>query len=207
MLQFLRVQTTLILATVLALCGFAVPNFLSDQTIRGWPDWAQRRITLAPELQGGTSVLLEVDRNAVREQVLASLFREVRSILHDARINLARPVIVRSGSIEVRPLKDNFEAALTKLRELSQEFNGVRAVEVTDVGGGLIRLVPTDAGVAEYEPPIIARWIAIMRARLSHLSATAELIPATVEREGANRVRVLVPTLGPEEISRRIPSE
>ena len=200
MLQFSRIQATLILATVLAICGFAVPNFVSDQTIRGC-------ITLAPELQGGTSVLLEVDRNAVREQVLTSLFREVRSILHDAHINMARPVIVRSGSIEVRPLKDNFEAALTKLRSLSQEFNGVRPVEVTDVGGGLIRLIPTDAGIAEYEPPMLARSIAIIRARLFHLSAASERIPVTIEREGANRVRVQVPTLGLEEIGRRIPVE
>jgi|SRR5262245_35615188 len=207
MVQFSRIQTTLILATVLVICGFAVPNFVSEQTIRGWPDWAQRRITLAPELQGGTSVLLEVDQNAVRKQVLTSLFREVRSILHDAHINLARPVILHSGSIEVRPLKDNFEAALSKLRELSQEFNGVRAVDVTDVGGGLIRLIPTDAGVAEYEPPMFARSIAIIRAKFSHLSAAAERIPATVEREGASRLRVRVPALGPEEISRRIPWE
>src|SRR5262245_12246815 len=198
MVQFSRIQTTLILATVLVICGFAVPNFVSEQTIRGWPDWAQRRITLAPELQGGTSVLLEVDQNAVRKQVLTSLFREVRSILHDAHINLARPVIARSGSIEVRPLKDNFEAALNQLRKLSQEFNGVRPVEVTDVGGGLIRLIPTDAGVREYEPTIVARWIA-------RLSAASEYIPMTVEREGANRLRVQVPTLAPEEISRRMP--
>lgn len=166
MRQFSRVQTALILILVLALCGFVVPNFVSDQTISNWPDWAQRRIVLAPELQGGTSVLLEVDRSAVRKQVLASLFSEVRSILHDAHINLTRPVVVRGGSIEVRPLKDNFETALTKLRKLSQEFNGVRAVEVTNVGDGLIRLMPTDAGVAEYEPPIVAQSIAIIRARL-----------------------------------------
>jgi preprotein translocase subunit SecD len=31
---------------------------------------AQPRITLAAELQGGTSMLLEVDRNDVRKQVL-----------------------------------------------------------------------------------------------------------------------------------------
>ena len=113
MRQFSRIEATLILIITLTICAFAVPNFVSEQTIRSWPHWAQRRITLAPELQGGTSVLFEVDRNAVREQVLALRFSDVRSVLHDAHINLARPVTVHSGSIEVRPLKDNFEAALT----------------------------------------------------------------------------------------------
>ena len=71
------------------ICGLSVPNFVSDETIGGWPEWAQRRITLAPELQGGTSVLLEVDRNSVRQYVLKKLFREVRDVLRDARIGLA----------------------------------------------------------------------------------------------------------------------
>jgi preprotein translocase subunit SecD len=151
MLQFTRTQTAAILVTIFVICGFAVPNLVSDETIRGWPDWAQRRITLAPELQGGTSLLLEVDRNDVREQVLASLFGEVRRVLHDARIRLANPTALRGGSIEVRPFGDDFGAALAKLRELSQPFNDIRPVEVTDAGGGLVRVTPTEAGIREYE--------------------------------------------------------
>src|SRR5215467_4133195 len=116
MLQFTRIQAAAILVTLLVICGFTVPNFVANETIGGW---AQRRITLAPELQGGTSVLLEVDRNDVREQVLASLFREVRDVLHDARI-MASHVTIRSGSVEVRPHAVDFEVALAKLRELSQ---------------------------------------------------------------------------------------
>src|SRR5436190_23938700 len=100
MLQFSRIQAASILVTVLVICGFAVPNFVSDQSIASWPDWAQQRIRLAPELQGGTSILLEVDRSDVSKRVLDSLFRDVRSILHDAHISLVRPVTVRSGSVE-----------------------------------------------------------------------------------------------------------
>ena len=80
-------------------------------------------------------MLLEVDRNDVREQVLASLFREVRDVLHDARI-MASYVTIRSGSVEVRPHAGDFEVALAKLRELWQPLNGVRSVEVTNAGGG-----------------------------------------------------------------------
>jgi preprotein translocase subunit SecD len=115
MLQFTRTQATTILATVLVICGLSVPNFVSDETIGGWPEWAQRRIALAPELKGGRSVLLEVDRNAVREYVLKKLFREVRDVLRDARIGLANPVSIRSGSVEVKPLAGKFEAALPSL--------------------------------------------------------------------------------------------
>jgi preprotein translocase subunit SecD len=195
MLQFTRTQATTILAIVLVICGLSVPNFVSDETIGGWPKWAQRRIALAPELQGGTSVLLEVDRNGLREYVLKKLFREVRDVLRDARIGLANPMAIRSGSVEVRPLAGDFKAALAKLGELSRVFNGVRPVEVTDAGGGLIRVTPTEAGVREYEPPIVDQSIGNIRARLFGVSAT-------VEREGAWRIRVQVPRLGPEVFNR-----
>lgn len=197
MLQFTRIQATAILVTVVVICGFAVPNFVSDETIRGWPDWAQRRITLAPKLQGGMSVLLEVDHNAMREHILTSLLHEVRSVLHDTRIHLVNPVAVRSGNVEVRPRASDFEAALAKLGELSQTFNGIRSVEVTDAGGGLVRLTPTEAGVREYESPRFDQSIGWIRLRLSRL-------PATIEREGIDRLRIQVPRLGPAEVFSRL---
>jgi preprotein translocase subunit SecD len=194
MLRFTRLQTAAILVTVVVLCGFAVPNFVSDETLTGWPPWAQRRIALAPELQGGMSQLFEI--NNVREYVLDSLLGEVRGVLHDARINLAYSGI-RNGSVQVRPVAHDFEAALAKLRELSRPFNGVRTVEVTDAGGGLISVAPTEAAVREYEPPIVDDAIRTIRARLF-------LVPATVEREGANRLRVQVPGLEPAEVYSRV---
>lgn len=193
MLYFTRIQATAILVTVLVICGLLVPNFVSDKTIAGWPQWAQRRMTLVPELQGGTSLLLEVDRDHVRGYVLKNLYHEVRDILRDARISLARPIAIRSGSVEIRPF--DFEAALARLGELARAYNGVRSVEVTDAGGGLIRVTPTEAGIAEYEPPVSNGSIRTIRARLSG-------VPATVEREGAWRIRVQVPRQGPDVLTR-----
>lgn len=183
MLQFTRTQTTALLVAVLLICGLSVPSFLSNETIAGWPKWAQRRITLAPELQGGRSLLLEVDKNSVREHVLKNLFQDVRNILRDARIGSANSLVV--GSVEVRPVASQFGAALAKLGELSKAFNGVRAAEVTDAGGGLIRVIPTEASIQEYEQPVTNRRIDDIRARLFG-------VPANVEREGPWRVRVQV---------------
>jgi preprotein translocase subunit SecD len=134
----------------------------------------------------------------VRELVLSSLLREVRDVLHDAHVSLANPVTVGTGSVEVRPLVEDFGATLAKLRELSRPFNGVRPVEVTDEGGGLIRVTPTEATVREYEPPIVDQSIVNIRARLFGV------VRAIVEREGPNRIRVQVPRLRPEEIFNRV---
>jgi hypothetical protein len=78
-------------------------------------------------------MLLEVDRNAVREQVLA-LFREVRSILHDAHINSTRPVECAAAASKSGRSK-KISSCFTTLRKLSQEPNGVRSTDVVDVGG------------------------------------------------------------------------
>jgi preprotein translocase subunit SecD len=197
MLHFTRTQTTTILVTVLVICGLSIPNFVSNETIADWPKWTQRRIRLAPELQGGTSVVLEVNQTHVREFVLNNLFHDVRNVLRDARIGSASPLAIRGGSVEVRPLAGDFGAALARLGELSRAFNGVRAAEVTDAGGGLIRVIPTEASIQEYEQPITNRSVGDIRARLFG-------VPANVEREGPWRVRVQVPRLGPEVFSRLI---
>ncbi|MES2196416.1 MAG: hypothetical protein V4517_18500 [Pseudomonadota bacterium] len=194
MLQFTRTQTAAILIAVFIVCGLSIPNFVSNETIAGWPKWTQRRIALAPELQGGTSMLLEVDRSYVREHVLTEMLHETRKILRDARINMASPLVIRSGSIEVRPHAGEFGAALARLDELSRAFNGVRAADVTDAGGGLIRVIPTEASIREYERPTTKGRVEDIRARLFDF-------PANVEREGPWRVRVQVPGPGPAELN------
>ena len=195
--QFTRTGTTTILVAVLVICGLSIPNFVSDETIAGWPKWTQGRITLAPELQGGTSILLEVDRTRVREFILKDLLLDVRNVLRDNGIRSASPLAIRSDSVEVRPLAGDFEAALAKLNELSKAFNGVRTAEVTDARGGLIRVTPTEASIQEHEQPITNRSVGDVGARLIG-------IRANVRREGPWRVRVQVPSLGPEELTRSI---
>ena len=61
MLFFTRWKAAAILLTALVVCLFAVPNFFSESTVRSWPSWAQRHIVLGLDLQGGSSLLLEVD--------------------------------------------------------------------------------------------------------------------------------------------------
>jgi preprotein translocase subunit SecD len=189
MLEFSRAKAAAILLTVLVICSFLVPNFLPDETVRSWPAWAQRRLVLGPDVQGGTSLQFEVDRNDLRAQVLTLLRREVRSALHEARIDLARPVALHGGSIEVRPLEASFQAGLAKLRELSQTFNGVRPVDVADAGGGLIRVTPTDAALAEREQQIVNQSISIIQKRMSELA----LVGGAVWQEGAGRIALQMP--------------
>src|SRR5712664_2614685 len=109
MLYFARWKAVAILLTAFVVCAMAVPNFISPDTVKKWPAWAQRYVVLGLDLQGGSHILLEVDVN------------EVRKVLRDAKIAWANPPVVRGGSIEVRLREGpDYQNALSKLRELAQ---------------------------------------------------------------------------------------
>jgi preprotein translocase subunit SecD len=185
-------KTAAILLTVLVACGFTVPNFFSEETVKNWPAWAQRRLVFGPDLQGGTSAVLEIDQRDVRMRLLKSLQREAGRMLHDARISLVNLPVVRGDGIEVRLHEGDFQAGFAELRELSQPFNGVRSVDVVDAGDGLVRLTPTDAAMRERTRQTIDWSITIIENRVNEVG----VVGSTVQRQGTDRILVLAPGLG-----------
>src|SRR5438093_11212754 len=106
MLQFTRWKIIAILASVVAGILLALPNvlppamqkFLAERTIA-------RPMTLGLDLQGGSNVLLEIDRNDLINKLLEQLPSDIRGALRQARI--AYKGINRSGnSVTVRLSND-----------------------------------------------------------------------------------------------------
>ncbi len=199
MLYFSRTKAAAILLTALVICSFMIPNFFPEQVVKTWPAWAQRRLVLGLDLQGGSHILLEVDQNDIRKQRLDTLRDEVLRTLREARITWANAPAVRGNSVEVR-LREGpgFEAAYNKLRDLSQPLGGVlqgngqRTLDVFDAGGGLIRLTPSDAGMIERTRQTIDQSIPIIEKRINELG----LVEPTIQRQGTDRILVQVPGLG-----------
>src|SRR6202051_2554565 len=124
MLYFARWKAVAIVLTPLIVCAIAIPNFVSPDTLKKWPVWAQRYVVLGLDLQGGSHILLEVDSADVRKQQLEALRLDVRNTLLGAKIRWATPPIVRGNAVEVRIREgQNFQAALEKLRALSQPIS------------------------------------------------------------------------------------
>jgi preprotein translocase subunit SecD len=198
MLHFTRLKAAAILLTAVVVCGFAIPNFVSPDRVKTWPEWAQRYVVLGLDLQGGSHILLEVDVKDVREKKLDSLRDEARKVLREAKIPYA--AALRGNNVEVRIRESqDVPAALTKLRELSQPISnsfvgvtGERTVEVTDAGGGLIRLAPTEAAMRERIRQTIDQSVPIIEKRVNGLG----LVEPTIQRQGIDRVLVQVPGLG-----------
>jgi preprotein translocase subunit SecD len=196
MLFFTRWKAAGILLTALIVCLFALPNFFSEGAVRTWPSWAQRHIVLGLDLQGGSSLLLEVDTSAVRKERLQGVADDVLRILRQARIPFTGRAI-HGNSVEVRVTRDSdADNAVSKLRELSQPLSGIlgssgqRSVDIAE-NGGLITLTPSDAAIAERIRQAVDQSIQIIERRVNELG----LVEPTIQREGASRILVQVPGL------------
>jgi len=197
MLYFTRWKALAIILTALVVCLCAVPNFFPEATVKGWPTWAQRRLVLGLDLQGGSHILLEVDANAVKKDKLDQVRDDVRRALRDAKIGYTG-LAVRNDVVEVRISRDSdTQNALTKLRELSQPLGGLlgssgqRSLEVSDAGGGLIRLTVPQAAVTERIRQAVEQSIQIVERRVNQLGT----VEPSIQRQGQDRILVQVPGL------------
>src|SRR3954464_4808217 len=196
MLYFTRWKALAIILTALVVCLCAVPNFFPEATVKGWPAWAQRRLVLGLDLQGGSYLLLEVQSNYAKKENLEQLRHNGRKALREARIGYTG-LATRPDSVEVRVKESDLQNALTKLRELSQPLGGLlgssgqRSLEVSDAGGGLIRLAVPQAAITERVRQTIEQSIQIVERRVNQLGTVEPLI----QRQGADRILVQVPGL------------
>ncbi len=196
MLYFTRWKALAVILTALIVCLFAVPNFFSEATVKTWPKWAQRHIVLGLDLQGGSHILLEVDSNSVKKDKLEQVRDDVRRTLRDAKVGYTG-LAVRNETVEVRVKDTDLTNALAKLRELSQPLGGIlgssgqRSVEVSDAGGGLIRLTVPPAAITERIRQSVEQSIQIVERRINELGTVEPLI----QRQGVDRILVQVPGL------------
>ncbi len=197
MLYFTRWKVVAILCTVFAVCMFAFPNFLPTKMVDSWPKWAQRRIVLGLDLQGGSHILLEVDTKAVRKDMLNVLRDDVRRVLREARIGYTG-LVVRGNSVEVRiRAGQNSSQAQEKLQTLSQPLGGIlsatghRNVDIASEPNNLYRLTLTDPAILERVRQAVDQSIEIISKRINQLGTVEPLI----QREGNDRVLVQVPGL------------
>ncbi len=197
MLYISKWKQVAILLTAFIFCLFAVPNFFPESMVQRWPKWAQRHIVLGLDLQGGSHILLEVDAAAVRKERLEQLRDEVRRVLRDARVGLQGAAVVRGNSVEVRIRETDLEQGLGKLRDLAQPVGGLlgttgqRSVDIVSVGGGLVRLTPTEPALVERIRQAVEQSIQIVDRRVNELGTVEPLI----QRQGVDRILVQVPGL------------
>jgi protein-export membrane protein SecD len=207
MLYFTRWKIIAILASVVAGIALALPNVLpagmqkvlAEHTIA-------RPMTLGLDLQGGSNVLLEIDRNDLINKLLEQLPSDIRGALRQARI--AYKGINRSGNgVTVRLSND---ADMDKAREILNNLNppldqGLfstgATVRLYDVSQQDLQFTFTlaDQGIDFRIRRAIQQSLKIVENRINALGTTEP----TIQQQGSNRIIVQVPGVqDPEQVKR-----
>jgi preprotein translocase subunit SecD len=185
MLFFSRPATTAILAIPLVVCLAAVPNLLPKSVFDSLPAWAQNKITLGWELQGGTRIQLRVDEDDMRKRVLLALQGDVHKVLREARVGFTRRPVIRNNGVEVPFHERDLQRGLATLSEFAQPFDEVAMVSDND----LVRLEPTDEWIKERIRQSRGAAVDFIAQRLTNWGVQH----FSIEHRGSDRVLVEFP--------------
>ena len=199
MLYFSRWKTILIWLVVAAAVLVALPNTLSDKTLSALPNWLpKQKITLGLDLQGGSHVMLQVDRNDIIKERLQSTIDDVRAKLREAGIGYTG--LSGTGQQAQVRIRDagQVDAAKKALASLTAPVSAGTltsgsVVEATldDAGDGLLKINITDQGIEYRMASAVTQSTEVIRRRVDELGTTEP----TIQREGNDRIIVQVPGL------------
>ena len=195
MLQFTPIRTAIIIIVALLGIVFAVPNVFNKDQLAAWPAWLPHQpMTLGLDLQGGSYLLLEVNRDSVIQDRLKSLRRDARQILAGDN-GIGNIITTDADGITIEltdpTQKDKANTALQKL----QTGNGVLGLGGTqelDFGqttDGKLTVKLDPKGIDDRMSSLIAQSIEVIRKRIDAVGTTEP----TIQRQGADRVLVEVP--------------
>jgi preprotein translocase subunit SecD len=192
MMQLPRWRVIVVLAALLLAIVFSVPNIVPASTLKSVPSWVPAKVlNLGLDLQGGSSLLLEVDLAALNREKMNDLMEDVRSTLRAKQIDFAELAQV-NGAINVRIVNpaqyDDAYRALAALARPLQMGSG-SDVTVTRTPEQHISLTRSaDAQRAE-AVKAVQQSIEIVRRRVDALGTREP----TILQQGANRILVQAP--------------
>jgi SecD/SecF fusion protein len=212
-MQSSPIRTAVILLVAIIGLLFAVPNFLSKDTIDALPDWLPKQaMVLGLDLQGGSHLLLQVNHESIVTERLSDLRRDARNVL--ANQNgigniITTDVATNTISVELTDPSQK-EAARTALLGLQNTlsnalFAGVGTDELSfgEAADGKLTVTLTEEGINQRMSALVAQSVEVIRSRIDELGTTEP----TIQRQGDTRLLVQVPGFGDSERLKNIISQ
>src|SRR4051812_11040907 len=175
MLQFTPVRTAIILIVAVLGIVFAVPNFFGKDTTASWPSWLPHNgMTLGLDLQGGSYLLLQVNKDSVVAERLKSLRRDARQIL--ASDNGIGNIITTDADGLTIELTDPTQkaAAQTALQKLQPSGvfgvgGGSQELVFGDTPDGKLTVKLSAQGINDRMSSLVAQSIEVIRKRVDEV--------------------------------------
>ncbi|XUY25577.1 protein translocase subunit SecDF [Agrobacterium sp. rho-8.1] len=199
MLHFSRWKTAFIWLAVLISVVIASPNLFTDKQLEGMPGWYKNnKVTLGLDLQGGSHIMLKIERSDIVKERLETIVGDVRTQLRDANVRYSG--LTGNGQLVQVRITDpaQYEAAKTALRDLTLPISSgtlvgtsITEVVMSDAGDNVLRLNLTDDGINYRMSSAVSQSIEVVRRRVDEVGTTEPLI----QRQGTDRIIVQVPGL------------
>lgn len=197
MLQFSPIRTAFILiVSVLGILS-VLPNLVSKDTLANWPSVLPgQQIVLGLDLQGGSHLLMQVDREDIISERIKEVRRDARSILANDN-GIGNLITTENDKLSIE-LTDptQKEIAVTALEALQSTISGsafggtgAEELEFGETSDGKITIELTESGIAERMSSLVTQSIEVIRRRIDELGTTEP----TIQRQGLDRVLVQVP--------------
>ena len=202
MLHFARWKVVLILLAVFVGALFALPNTLSDATLKTFPDFMpKQKLTLGLDLQGGSHLMLKVEERGVISDRLQVLRDDVKSLLrprNEKKISYSG-LSGKGRVVQVRIRNtDDIDEAKKRLDELTAPINSglfgaglISEVAISEPEPGFLKFNLTDEGLESRMQSVVSQSIEVIRRRIDELGTTEP----TIQRQGTDRIIVQVPGL------------
>jgi len=198
MFYFSRWKSVLIWLSVILSVWLTVPNFLPQAALDKIPSFIPKNaMTLGLDLQGGSHIMLKLERGDIVTERRETIVDEIRSNLRRAGIGYTG--LAANGQKITFKLRDagQIDATKTALKDLtatvSGGLTGTSITEVTEnnTADGAFEYDLTDGGIDYRVSSAVAQSIEVVRRRVDELGTTEPLI----QRQGADRIIVQVPGL------------
>ena len=193
MMALSRWKIIAVIVAVIFSVLYALPNVLPASVRDSLPGFMPKQtLNLGLDLQGGSSILLEVDTGALRRERLTDMVEDVRSLLRREEVEFSDLGVV-NGAISLRItdpaklntaqnlLRNNIGAPLTNT-------TGGRDVTVTTGADQRIGIAFVEEAVAAEAARAVEQSIEILRRRIDALGTREPYIA----RQGTNRVLIQV---------------
>lgn len=199
-MYFARWKVIAIIAVLLFGTLLALPNVLPANVREAMPSWLpSRTVNLGLDLQGGSQVLLEVDRPDLVNHLADQMMGDIRQVLREERIGYTG--LGRSGTqvtVRIRDTAD-VEKAMAKITELAQPIatglfgDASQSIATADVKRDGDRIIVNflQSGIDARVTRAVQQSIEIVRRRVDALGTTEP----SISRQGTDRIEVQVPGL------------
>jgi SecD/SecF fusion protein len=200
--QFSPIRTAIILLVAVLGILLAIPNFFSKETTANWPSFLPHDgMTLGLDLQGGSHLLLQVNRQSIIDERLRNLRRDARQLLA-SQSGIGNIITTEGNGIVIELTNpEQKAAALTALETMQNNISatlgigGIPELEFGERPDGKLTVTLTDAGITERMSSLIAQSMEVIRNRVDEVGTTEP----TIQRQGQDRVLVQVPGFGDSE--------